>query len=379
MSMSLQDIRGALDEVDQRIVKALANRHELVTLVLKAKQEPITGFDRDEIREHEILARVERQARKVGIDPNYVASLFREIIQHSVDWQRQNTSEKNDEDPRVPLRVGYQGGAGAYSYLAASQYFGNQLIDCRGYRNFRELATAVEDNKLDYAMLPVENTTAGSINEAYDVLADANVAAVGEEVFRVEHCLVALKPVPLAKVRRIASHPQALAQCSEFLATLSQCQIESYTDTAMAVGKVVRDGDPGQAAIASREAARRHGLEVLKSGIANQKENYTRFLVIAREPIAYDAGVTCKTSLVLSTLHQKAALAACLNVLAGHNLNLTKIESRPLKNTPWEYLFYIDFEGNLAEDNTSSAVAELEAHTSHLKILGSYPVRSIKS
>ena len=96
MSMSLQEIRGALDEVDQRIVKALANRHELVTLVLKAKQEPITGFDRDEIREHEILARVERQARKVGIDPNYVASLFREIIQHSVDWQRQNTSEKND-------------------------------------------------------------------------------------------------------------------------------------------------------------------------------------------------------------------------------------------------------------------------------------------
>lgn len=223
-------------------------------------------------------------------------------------------------------------------------------------------------------MLPVENTTAGSINEAYDVLADADVAAVGEEVFRVEHCLVALQPIPVAKVRRIASHPQALAQCSEFLATLNMCQIESYTDTAIAVGKVVRDGDPEQAAIASREAARRHGLKVLKSGIANQKENYTRFLVIAHESVSYAAGVICKTSLVLSTLHQKAALATCLNVRAAHNLNLTKIESRPVKNTPWEYLFYIDFEGNLAEERTSAAVAELESHTSHLKILGSYPV-----
>jgi chorismate mutase/prephenate dehydratase len=273
------------------------------------------------------------------------------------------------------LRVGYQGGAGAYSHLAAFQHFADrrESLDCRGYRTFAELTDAVERGKVDYAMLPVENTTAGSINEAYDVLAHAEVAAVGEEVFRVEHVLVALEPLPLAKIRRIASHPQALAQCSEFLATLPDCQFESYTDTAMAVARVVRDADPEQAAIASREAARRHGLEVLKSGIANQKENFTRFLVIAPVAASCPLDVPAKTSLVLSTLHEKAALATCLNILAEHDLNLSKLESRPVRDTPFEYLFYIDFEGNLADEVVADALEQLAAHSSFLKVLGSYP------
>jgi len=372
MVKSLEEVRDALDDADRSIVDALAARQALIADVIAIKSED-EAKERDEFREHEILSRVERHARAAGLDPGYVASLFHEIIQHSVD--RQSGATETNGAAKKRLRVGYQGGAGAYSHLAASQHFADQRLplDCRGYRTFRELTEAVERGKLDYAMLPVENTTAGSINEAYDVLAHADVAAVGEEVFRVEHCLVALGPVPLANVRGIASHPQALAQCSEFLASLTDCQIESYTDTAMAVAKVVHDGDPSQAAIASREAARRHGLEVLKSGIANQHENYTRFLVIAREPQSRPVGTPCKTSLVLSTLHQKAALATCLNVLAEHNLNLTKLESRPVRDTPFEYLFYLDFEGNLEEGDTKAAMEELEAHTSFLKILGSYP------
>lgn len=373
MGKSLEEIRAALDDADRRIVDALAARHHLIGEVIEAKSED-QAKQRDEFREHEILSRAENRARRAGLDPEYVASLFREIIQHSVDRQAQS-ARSDDATPETRLRIGYQGGAGAYSYLAAFQHFADrrESLDCRGYRTFRELADAVERGKLDYAMLPVENTTAGSINEAYDVLLHARVAAVGEEVFRVEHCLVALQPIPMAKVQRIASHPQALAQCSEFLATLTECQIESYTDTAMAVAKVVRDGDPTQAAIASREAARRHGLEVLKSGIANQKENYTRFLVIARQPEPCALGIDCKTSLVLSTLHQKAALATCLNVLADHDLNLSKLESRPVRDTPFEYLFYLDFEGNLEDDNVKAAVEKLASHTSFLKILGSYP------
>jgi chorismate mutase/prephenate dehydratase len=374
MSKKLDEIRAALDEADRRIVDALATRHRLIAEVIEAKTDDQVK-QRDELREHEVLARVERHARRAGLDPGYVASLFQEIIQHSVERQVQSTGQ-DAVAPADRLRIGYQGGAGAYSYLAAFQHFADrrEVLDCRGYRTFQELADAIERGKLDYAMLPVENTTAGSINEAYDVLAHADVAAVGEEVFRVEHCLVALAPIPLAKIRRVASHPQALAQCSEFLASLGECQIESYTDTAMAVSKVVRDNDPTQTAIASREAARRHGLEVLRSGIANQKENYTRFLVIAREPEPCEAGTPCKTSLVLSTLHQEAALATCLNVLAEHHLNLTKLESRPLRDTPFEYLFYLDFEGNLVDENVAQALTELRSHTSYLKILGSYPM-----
>lgn len=370
---ALEEIRRRLDEADRRIVEALAARHALIAEVIAAKgAEGVT--ERDELREHEVLARVEAHARAAGLDPEHIAALFRDIIQQSVDQQRGDLAAGPIATEET-LRVGYQGGAGAYSYLAALQHFADrrESIDCRGHRTFRELIRGVERDKIDYAMLPVENTTAGSINEAYDLLAHADVAAVGEEVFRVEHCLVALQPIPVAQVRRIASHPQALAQCSEFLAGLGECQIESYTDTAMAVAKVVRDGDPAQAAIASREAARRHGLEVLKRGIANQRNNYTRFLVIGPRPEPCPADVAAKTSLVLATLHRKAALATCLNVLAEHDLNLTKLESRPLQDTPFEYLFYLDFEGNLADDRAREAVDELGAHTSFLKVLGSYP------
>jgi chorismate mutase/prephenate dehydratase len=219
MTKSLQEIRNALDDADRHIVEALAQRTALIAEVIAAKTDT-EALDRDELREHDILGRVEQHARQTGVDPDFVAALFRDIIQHSVE--RQGRSAGKVRPPKgEQIRVGYQGGAGAYSHLAAFQHFADRRdsLDCRGYRTFAELADAVARGKVDYGMLPVENTTAGSINEAYDVLAHAEVAAVGEEVFRVEHVLVALEPIPFAKIRRIASHPQALAQCSEFLAT----------------------------------------------------------------------------------------------------------------------------------------------------------------
>lgn len=374
MSETLRKLRNELDEADRRIVEALAARQTVIARIADAKER--SDFpDRDELREHDVLAAVERHARDLGLEPGYVATLFHDIIEHSVSTQRRATASTAGAAQAATLRVGYQGGAGAYSQLAAQQHFADRRaeLECRGYRTFAEMAEAVARGRIDVGMLPVENTTAGSINDAYDLLARTELAAVGEVVFRVEHCLVALEPIPLAQVRRIASHPQALAQCSEFLAGLSDCQIESYVDTAIAVAKVVRDADPTQAAIASREAARRHGLEVLKSGIADQVENYTRFLLIARDPVAVPTETPAKTSLVFATLHQQGALALCLNVLAEHELNLTKLESRPRRDMPWEYLFYADFEGNLADDNAQVAIGKLGECTSYLRVLGSYP------
>lgn len=279
-----------------------------------------------------------------------------------------------NESTTERLRVGYQGSAGAYSYLAAGEHYAarRHQLDCHGFRTFAELVAAVAARDVDVGMLPVENTTAGSINEAYDLLASGVVHAVGEAVFRVEHCLVVLDPIPVDRIRRIASHPQALAQCSEFLATLRECTIESYADTAMAVTKVVHDRDPSQAAIASQEAARRHALHVIKRGIGNEADNYTRFLVIAADPAPCPPGVRCKTSLVFATAHERGALARCIDVFAAHDLNLTKLESRPRRGQPFEYLFYLDFEGDAAHPATQSALEELAARTSFLKVLGSY-------
>jgi 3-deoxy-7-phosphoheptulonate synthase len=237
---------------------------------------------------------------------------------------------------------------------------------------------AVKSGAAQYGMLPVENTSAGSSNEAYDLLARMNLPVVGEEILSVDHCLVALEEVPVSHIRRVFSHPQALAQCSNFLSGLHHCAIESCTDTALAVKKIQNEGDNTQAAIASEEAASLNGLVVIRRNIANLKENYTRFLVVARESVQYDLGIACKTSLIFGTRDEKGALLKCLNVLVTHAINLTKLESRPRPNVPWEYMFYLDFEGNTSDAKVKAALQELKVNTSYMKVLGSYPARTTK-
>jgi len=225
----------------------------------------------------------------------------------------------------------------------------------------------------------VENTTAGSINETYDLLAKYDLHQIGEEVHRIEHCLLAVEPVPLSRIRRILSQAQALAQCTEFLDSLDHCQAVSFTDTAMACQKIQADQDLSEGAIASEEAGRLYGLHVIKRNVANQKDNYTRFAVVSRDAVEYDLRIPCKTSVILATRHEKGALLECLSVLAKYDLNLTKLESRPRPNVPWQYLFYIDFEGNIHAPEVQEALAAVKAHTSYMKILGSYPARTTKA
>jgi chorismate mutase/prephenate dehydratase len=238
------------------------------------------------------------------------------------------------------------------------------------------MLAAVSSGAADYGMLPVENTTAGSINDAYDLLASTTLSAVGEEVLKVEHCLVALRDVPVEQIAHVYSHPQALAQCSVFLSGLKDCMVEAFTDTAMSVEKVRDEGDPTQAAIASERAASLYGLQVIARDIANQAQNYTRFLVVARKALRFDERIPCKTSLIFSTRHERGALVRCLNLLADRNLNLTKLESRPRLHSPFEYLFYVDFEGNVESEEVQAALEGMREHTSSLKVLGSYPAHS---
>jgi chorismate mutase/prephenate dehydratase len=281
----------------------------------------------------------------------------------------------------TPVLVGYQGTDGAYSQIAAENHFaalGSRLVT-RGYESFGELLAAVARGDIEYAMQPIENTTAGSINEAYDLLARMDLHLIGEEVLRVQHCLVGLPGSDPSQIRRVFSHPQALAQCSEFLASMRDCAVQAFTDTAMSVTRVRDEADPTQAAVASERAAALYGLAILKRGIANQEHNYTRFVVVARTPVSYAVGEPCKTSLLFATRHERGALVRCLNILADCELNLTKIESRPQPATPWEYLFYVDFEGNPADARVAAALRGVEENTVFFKLLGSYPIRTRRS
>lgn len=377
MSKKLEEIRKLLDSADRKIIEALAERQKLVREVSSFKINQTRDI-RDLDREEQLLDRINELAREAGLDRYFAEQLFRDIIRHSVRYQTHTlVDHQNERTAQETVSVAYQGTEGAFSHQAAFRHFEERYaqVDCYGYDTFQQAAQAVEKGEMDYAILPIENTTAGSINETYDILGEGKLHIVGEEAIRIIHCLLAIEDVPLERIRRILSHPQALAQCSRFLSKMHRCKVESYLDTAMAAKKVVEDGDLSQAAIAGSYAAQLYGLRILERDIANQSENFTRFVIVSTESIHCDLQIPCKTSLLMVTSHEKGALINCLNVLGDHNITMTKLESRPKPNEPWKYMFYLDIEGNVDDPNTAEALEVMGKRASSLKVLGCYPAQ----
>jgi chorismate mutase / prephenate dehydratase len=370
----LDKLRKDINSADQAILKALAKRRKIADKIIGVKEAKDLPL-RDTRREEELLAKLIVEGRKAGLDAHLVTRVFHEIIDDSVRAQQLRLMRRSNKQEPQARRVAFQGIEGAYSHLAAQKFFANSpdSMSYVGYPTFAEAVAALEQGAVHIAFLPIENAIAGSINEVYDLLSTANLWIVGEEIFPVEHCLLAVSDVPLSNIRRVYSHPQALAQCMKFLSKLENCQLEYYHDTAMAVRKVKEDNDLSQAAIGSVEAGRRYGLTVLKKDLADRKDNYTRFWVVAKEPITVDPRIPAKTSLLLATAHQEGALLRALSILHAHKINLTKLESRPRPGVNFEYLFYLDLEGNRTDENVQAALDELGTATSFLKILGSYP------
>ena len=377
---SLAALRGDVSRVDGEMLRLLAERRRLAVEIVGVKDAAGAAV-RDQGREEALLVELIQTGRELGLDAHVVTQVFHEVIADSIRQQQlrlQQRANRAEGEPEI-VRVAFQGIAGAYSYLAARQHFAGvadrlAFVECP---TFAAAIESVEAGRADFAMLPIENTTSGGINEVYDLLLHTRLAIVGEVKLRVKHCLVAMSDVPLSAIRRIYSHPQAVAQCASFLGGLAGCKVEYYTDTAEAVAKVRDDGDPAQAAIASEEAARMYGLTVVRTGIANQRENYTRFLVAARAPRSVDARIPCKTSLVMATAQKPGALVETLLVFREAGINLTKLESRPILGNPWEEMFYLDFEGSVAEDRVKGVLDELTRSTRYLKVLGSYPSQDL--
>ena len=372
--MDLDQCRKDINNLDKSLLELLAQRRAISRKVIEDKLG--RGLDlRDPKREGEILETLIKAGRELGLDAHFVTRVFHEIIADSVRSQESFLQTNLNPATEKLLCIAYQGVEGAYSYLAGEKFFRSQLDNCsfEGYKNFSDVVAAVENGQADYAILPIENTTAGSINAVYDLLLATKLSIVGEEVFPVQHCLLSIEKTPLSTIRRIYSHYQALAQCSDFLSRLKNCVQETYMDTAEAAKKISEDGDPEQAAIASEEAGRIYGREVLKRNLANQRENYTRFVIIAPRPNQVDSRVPCKTSLVLSTGHHEGALLKALSILEHHKINLTKLESRPMQGSPFTYIFYLDFEGNTSDPKIQEALVGLSGATNYLRILGTYP------
>ena len=367
----LHPLRTQLDAVDQHLIEALAERQRLVTEVAALKSEVETTPLRDPARERDVLARLHGLAEAEGLDGYFVTALYRQIFDHSVRFQ----SARQKDEGVASLVVAYQGVDGCYSHAAAQHHFSAAPASVRyhGYPTFREAADAVTRKEADYAVLPVENTTAGRVDGTYDLLLHTDLALVGEEVHRVDHCLLAIEPVPLGLIRRVASHPQALAQCSTFLDGLRDCHVEVAEDTAGAARAVAESGDLSRAAIASEAAAQRYGLHIIKRGIANRKANYTRFVILHREPATFDPRMPHKTSLLLTLVHEHGALAEALAAFAAHDVNLTSLESRPSPEQPWQYRFFVDVEGGPHEPHVARALETVRRHVVSMQVLGAYP------
>jgi prephenate dehydratase len=264
--------------------------------------------------------------------------------------------------------VAFQGERGAYSEAAALEYFG-QPIEPVACESFDEVFDCVQQGRCERGIIPIENSLAGSIHRNYDLLLRHDLHIVGERIHRVKHCLVAQPGVELNAIKTITSHPQALAQCEHYITRLGIRREPAY-DTAGAVKQLKESGRRDQAAIASRHAAEVYNLSVLAEGIEDDPANFTRFLVLAREASVPDP--PAKTSIAFTLKNTPGALFKALSVFALRDLDLTKIESRPLAGSPWEYLFYLDFAASSAESNARRALDHLGEYATALRILGSY-------
>ena len=375
----LEKLRDKLDEVDRRLLEILGERLQTVGEIARVKAEGLS-FLRDHERESELLARVEGWARELGLDGFRTHEIYREIIAMSLKAQEEALlkREQVERSARGARRVAFQGIEGSYSQLAARKYFAvrSEGMEFIGTDTFSQALTMAEKGEVGYAFLPVENTTAGSINQTYDLLRQTALSIVGEEVLHVQHQLLGLEGAEVENLRRVLSHPQALAQCSRFLASLDNVELVAFVDTAAAAMEVSTAGDPLQGAVASADAGEMYGLTVLRDDIADQAENWTRFVVISGLEIDLDPRIPAKTSLVFTTPHREGALAHCLQLLAEHGVNLSKLESRPVPRRPWEYLFYVDIEGSTESDAVALAIAELRRECPYLRVLGSYPART---
>lgn len=366
----VQAVREEIEEIDRQLLVLLKTRMHKVERIAQGKLQDAFPF-RDPGREEQVLRRVRHLAVDSGLDPHAVEKLYRQILEMSIAHQQAHIQSLET----VPLRVAYQGVEGSYSHLTSQRRYAGRAggVLLAGYATIRQAVAALRAGEADVALLPIENSMAGSINETYDALAEGGLAINAEEISRVEHCLLALPGAPIEGLRKVLSHPQALAQCESFLAGIPWAVAQPEFDTAGSAFKVKELGDPSLAAIASESAGRLFGLEILKKGIEMQSGNATRFVEVALESLPSPASGPCKTSLVIAVDHAAGALGQVLMEFGRRGLQLAKIESRPVQTDAWRYRFYLDVEAHADAPPMAAALAAIRPHTAELRVLGTYP------
>ncbi|TKI08905.1 bifunctional chorismate mutase/prephenate dehydratase [Martelella alba] len=375
---SLAALRDSISALDLKLLTLLAERRELALDVARNKlttHRPI----RDKNRERDLLEHLMAEGKKRNLDGFYVTRLFQLIIEDSVLTQQALLQSSLNQTLEHSARIAFLGPKGSYSHLAARQYgarYFDQVVEC-GCLKFTDIVQMVETGQADYGVLPIENSSSGSINDVYDLLQHTNLSLVGELTNPIDHCMLVSAETTLDQIEVVYSHPQPFQQCSQFIARYPQWKIDYCESTAAAMEKVAALASPKAAAIGSGPGGVLYGLRVLEQNLANQQQNFTRFIILARKAIEVSEQVPAKTTFIMATGQQSGALVEALLVLRDQGIVMTRLESRPIRGNPYEEMFYIDVQANLRDAAMQKALADLGAITRSLKVLGCYPSENV--
>lgn len=371
-------LRDKISALDEKLLALLAERRLLAVEVGKAKlasHRPVRDID----RERDLLERLITLGKDHHLDAHYITRLFQLIIEDSVLTQQTLLQQHLNKTNPHSARVAFLGPKGSYSHLAARQYAARhfeQFIES-GCAKFHDIFNQVETGQADYAVVPIENTSSGAINDVYDLLQHTSLSIVAEMTVPIDHCVLVSGSTDLEQIQTVYSHPQPFQQCSQFINRYPHWKIEYTESTSAAMEKVAQANSPHVAALGSEAGGALYGLQVLERNLANQTQNITRFIVLARKAVEVSDQVPAKTTLLMATGQQAGALVEALLVLRNHNLIMTRLDSRPINGNPWEEMFYLDIQANLKDEAMRKALRELGEITRSLKLLGSYPSENV--
>ena len=374
----LSELRSQIDEIDAQMIELYQKRMDVSKEVAEYKisaNKPVLDKQREEEKIKKLTSFAKDEFERQGIK-----ELFELIMSTSRKKQYQllNQNHKSFDLGFIQrksydfseCKVVFQGVEGAYSQEAMNQFFGNQLHEYFSVESWRDAMETLTKGKADYAVLPIENSTAGAVTQNYDLLTEYDVAIIGEQEIPINHCLLGVKGAAFDDIKKVYSHPQAIFQCDKFLTEHNYIVAEALQNTAMAAKKVKEENDKTQAAIAGKINAFIYDLEVIDEGIQDETNNVTRFIIVSKNK-EYKTDAQ-KISISFEIPHEEGSLYHILSHFIFNGLNMTKIESRPIKNKQWEYRFFIDFNGNLKDEAVINALIGLKEETSSLKILGNY-------
>ena len=377
MAIDLLQLRDQLDDIDEQIVHLYEKRMDICREVAEYKIEngkQVLDKEREKSKLQTLKAMASNDFYRHGVE-----ELFEQIMSMSRKLQYQLLSKRGvigrlpfmevDSLKQASARVVFQGVEGANSEAAMRAYFGDQ-VNSFHVESFRDAMEAIEEGMADFAVLPIENSSAGIVSSIYDLLVEFENYIVGEQVMKIENCLMSVKGAKLSDIRTVYSHPQALMQSAKYLEEHREWQQISMLNTAEAARMVAREQDPSKAAIANSLAAKLYDLEILEPEMCSNAANSTRFIIVTNQKIyRKDAG---KISICFEIPHESGSLYHAMSHFIYNGLNMCKIESRPIEGRNWEYRFFIDFEGNLNDSAVKNALRGLRDETRNMRILGNY-------